>query len=236
MTGDGRRKGSSVPLFVLAKDVFEKGMKYMNAKYKPIALYILENYTDDIMAEAGFKRRGNSMNYFRTVGTTKQKLEMVYYSHPSYYAGALLHIYPFMSVYFPDIHKMAENMIDDVGEITVFRPIKEKPFDSSQWILITDEKEEVDDIAGNIRIFLKQCIIPLFDDLQTIDDYIDRYEQNDERAYLNGIQGYFYVASAYVIKGEYAKGLEVLNKRFVGPAIRKYHAKAFAYFETKLGE
>lgn len=126
MTGDGRRKGSSVPLFVLAKDVFEKGMKYMNAKYKPIALYILENYTDDIMAEAGFKRRGNSMNYFRTVGTTKQKLEMVYYSHPSYYAGALLHIYPLMSVYFPEIHKMAENMIDDVGEMTIRQPIQMK--------------------------------------------------------------------------------------------------------------
>lgn len=202
----------------------------MNAKYKPIALYILEKYTDDIMMEAGFKRRCNSLNYSRTIGAAKQKLEMICFSHPPYYAGSLLHIYPYMSVYFPEIHKVAENMIDDVGDITIRRPIKEKPFDSSQWLLMTDEKGEVDAIAENIRIFLIQCIIPLFDDLKTIDDYIDKYEQHDERAYLCGTEAYFYVASAYVINGEYAKGLEVLNKRFVGPAIRKYHAKAFAYF------
>lgn len=208
----------------------------MNAKYKPIALYILENYTDEVMIEGGFKRRGNSLNYFRTIGTTKQKLDMACFSHPPYYAGALLHIYPYMSVYFPEIHKVAENMIDNVGEVTIWRPIKEKPFDSSQWILMTDEKEEIDDIAEKIRIFLKQYIIPLFDELKTIDDYIDKYEQNDERAYLIDERGYFYVASAYVIKGEYAKGLEVLNKRFVGPAIRKRYAKAFEYFETKLRE
>lgn len=206
----------------------------MNAKYKPIALYVLENYTDEVMIEGGFKRRGNSLNYFRTIGTTKQKLDMACFSHPPYYAGALLHIYPYMSVYFPEIHKVAENMIDNVGEVTIWRPIKEKPFDSSQWILMTDEKEEIDDIAEKIRIFLKQYIIPLFDELKTIDDYIDKYEQNDERAYLIDERGYFYVASAYVIKGEYAKGLEVLNKRFVGPAIRKRYAKAFEYFETKL--
>lgn len=147
-----------------------------------------------------------------------------------------MNIYPYMSVYFPEIHKVAENMIDNVGEVTIWRPIKEKPFDSSQWILMTDEKEEIDDIAEKIRIFLKQYIIPLFDELKTIDDYIDKYEQNDERAYLIDERGYFYVASAYVIKGEYAKGLEVLNKRFVGPAIRKYHAEAFEFFETKLGQ
>lgn len=208
----------------------------MNVKYKPIALYILENYTDEVMVEGGFKRRGNSLNYFRTIGTTKQKLDMACFSHPPYYAGALLHIYPYMSVYFPEIHKMAENMINNVGEVTIRRPIKEKPFDSSQWILMTDEKEEIDDIAEKVRIFLKQYIIPLFDELKTIDDYIDKYEQNDERAYLIDERGYFYVASAYVIKGEYAKGLEVLNKRFVGPAIRKRYTKAFAYFETKFRE
>ncbi len=50
----------------------------MNVKYKPIALYILENYTDKIMTECGFKRRGNSLNYFRMIGSTKQKLDMAW--------------------------------------------------------------------------------------------------------------------------------------------------------------
>lgn len=85
----------------------------MNAKYKPIALYILENYIDEIMTESDFKRRSNALVYSRTIGTTKQKLEMVCYSHPPYYAGSLLHIYPYMSVYFPEINKTAENMISN---------------------------------------------------------------------------------------------------------------------------
>lgn len=207
----------------------------MNAKYKPTVLYILENYTDEVMKEAGFKRRGNSLNYFRTIGTTKQKLDMACFSHPPYYAGALLHIYPYMSVCFPEINETAENMISNVGTTTIYQPIKEKPFDAHQWILMTEAKEEVDDVAEKIRLFLKQCTIPLFDDLKTIDDYIDKYEQHDERVVLSE-KCYFYVASAYAIKGEYKKGLEVLNNRFVGPAIRKFHAKAFEYFEVKLGE
>lgn len=211
----------------------------MNIKYKPIALYILGNYTDEVMTESGFKRRSNALVYSRTIGTTKQKLEMVCYSHPPYYAGSLLHIYPYMSVYFPEINKTAENMISNEGTMTIQQtirqPIQMKPFDTTQWILMTDAKEEVDAVAEKIRIFLEQNIIPFFDDLKTIDDYIDRYEQREKDTRITLSPEYwFFVASAYAIKGEYAKGLEVLDNRFKGPAIRKYHAKAFEYFETKL--
>lgn len=209
----------------------------MNAKYKPIVLYILENYTDEVMTESGFKRRGNSLNYFRTIGTTKQKLDMACFSHPPYYAGALLHIYPYMSVDYPEIHKTAENMIDNVGETTIFQPIQVKAFDTTQWILMTDAREEVDAVAEKIKLFLKQCTLPLFDDLKDIDGYIDKYVQQEGNKKISlSEQYYFYVASAYAIRGEYEKGLEVLNNRFVGPAIRKYHAKAFEYFETKLSQ
>lgn len=215
----------------------------MNAKYKPIALYILENYTDEVMIEGGFKRRGNSLNYFRTIDSTKQKLEMICFSHPPYYAGSLLHIYPYMSVYFPEINETAENMISDVNgalndiiKIHTYRqPIQMKPFDTTQWIIMTDAKEEVDVVAEKIRVFLKLYIIPFFNDLKTIDDYIYMYMQHDRRILVDD-NYYLFLASAYAYKEEYAKGLEVLNKRFVGPAIRKYHAEAFEYFETKLGQ
>lgn len=209
----------------------------MNAKYKPIALYILENYTDEVMTDSGFKRRGNSLNYFRTVGTTKQKLDMTCFSHPPYYAGSLLHIYPYMSVYFPEINEIAKNMIDNVGDTTICQPIQMKAFDRTPWILMTDAKEEIDAVAEGIKIFLKQCTLPLFDDLKTIDGYIDKYVQQEGNKKIELSEAYyFYVASAYAIRGEYEKGLEVLNNRFVGPAIRKYHAKAFEYFEAKLGK
>ena len=164
---------------------------------------------------------------------------MAFFSHPPYYAGSLLHIYPYMSVYFPEINKTAENMISNEGTMriqqTIRQPIQMKPFDTTQWILMTDAKEEVDAVAEKIRIFLEQNIIPFFDDLKTIDDYIDRYEQRekDTRIVLS-TEYWFFVASAYAIKGEYAKGLEVLDNRFVGPAIRKHYAKAFEYLKSKL--
>lgn len=209
----------------------------MNAKYKPIALYILENYTDEVMTESGFKRRGNSLNYFRTVGTTKQKLDMACFSHPPYYAGSLLHIYPYMSVYFPEINETAKNMIDNVDDTTICQPIQMKAFDRTPWILMTDAKEEVDAIAKKIMSFLRQYTLPLFDDLKTIDGYIDKYVQQEGNKKIELSEAYyFYVASAYAIRGEYEKGLEVLNNRFVGLAIRKYHVKAFEFFETKLGK
>lgn len=213
----------------------------MNAKYKPIALYILENYTDEIMTESGFKRRSNSLIYSRTIGTTKQKLDMVCYSHPPYYAGSLLHIYPYMSLYFLEINKIAENMISDVNgalsdiirKHTYRQPIQMKPFDTTQWILMTDAKEEVDAVAEKIRIFLKQYTIPFFSSLKTVDDYIDTYLQQDNRISKND-NYYFFLASAYAYKEEYAKGLEILENRFGKPIIRERYTKAFQYFETKL--
>ncbi len=94
---------------------------------------------DDILKESGFKRRSNSLIYSRTIGTTKQKLDMVFYSHPPYYAGALLHIYPYMSVYFPEINKTAENMISNMGTMTIQQtmrePIQMKAFGTTPWIL-----------------------------------------------------------------------------------------------------
>ncbi len=152
----------------------DKEVDYMKTEYKHIALYILENYIDEIMTESGFKRRGNSLNYFRMTDVAKQKLDMACFSHPPYYAGALLHIYPYMSVYYPEINKIAENMISNVGVTTINQPIQMKAFDTTPWILMTDAKEEIDAVAEKIRIFLKQFTIPLFDDLKTIDDFIDK--------------------------------------------------------------
>lgn len=214
----------------------------MNVKYKPIVLYILENYIDEIMTGAGFKRRGNSLNYFRKINSSKQKLDMACFSHPPYYAGSLLHIYPYMSVDYPEIHKTAEKMISetDVGQnymienVTYSQPIQMKPFDTTQWILMTDAKEEVDAIAKKIRLFLKQCTVPFFDSLKTIDDYIDTYVQQDARMVTDDFY-YFRIASAYAYKGEFVKGLETLENRFGKPRIRERYAKAFEYFEKKLG-
>ncbi len=49
---------------------------------------------DFYFEERGFKRRKNGLIYVRKVGTTIQKIDMVFFSNPSYYQNVLAHIYP----------------------------------------------------------------------------------------------------------------------------------------------
>ena len=56
---------------------------------------------DFYFEERGFKRRKNGLIYVRKVGTTIQKIDMVFFSNPSYYQNVLAHIYPHMEILFP---------------------------------------------------------------------------------------------------------------------------------------
>ena len=57
---------------------------------------------DFYFEERGFKRRKNGLIYVRKVGTTIQKIDMVFFSNPSYYQNVLAHIYPHMEILFPN--------------------------------------------------------------------------------------------------------------------------------------
>lgn len=214
---------------------------YMNADVKTAILYIMEHHMDTIMEKHGFKRRGNSLNYIRVIGTTRQKIEMSCYSHPSYYPGTLAHIYPFYYVLYPEINKVAQNLISDMDlalknignwNKTFNQPIQFAYSGTEQWVLLTNEKSEADVIAKKIIIFLEQHIIPFLDELKTIDGYIDTYLQRDERIRKDD-DFYFFIACAYAIRQEYAKGLEVLEQRFRTPSSREIYRKAFEFLESK---
>lgn len=75
----------------------------------------LASELDSYFDQNGFKRRKNGLIYTRKTGSTSQKIEMVFFSNPSYYRNALAHIYPHMQIYFPDVNdtakKFANNLI-----------------------------------------------------------------------------------------------------------------------------
>ena len=63
---------------------------------------------DFYFEERGFKRRKNGLIYVRKVGTTIQKIDMVFFSNPSYYQNVLAHIYPHMEILFPNVNSTAK--------------------------------------------------------------------------------------------------------------------------------
>lgn len=48
-----------------------------------------------------------------------QKIEIMYFLHPSYYNNALAHIYPQLSVYYPIIQELAKKILGDTIIIVI---------------------------------------------------------------------------------------------------------------------
>ena len=67
---------------------------------------------DDNFFKEGFARRKNGLVYTRKIERTIQKIEINFFSHPSYHRKALAHIYPFISVYFPEISNTVMHLSD----------------------------------------------------------------------------------------------------------------------------
>ena len=78
----------------------------MTTDAKNIINSIIGNEINNLMKANDFKRRGQSINYIRKTQTATQKLEMICFSHPSYHPGAIIHIYPWISIYFPEINHL----------------------------------------------------------------------------------------------------------------------------------
>ena len=204
----------------------------MNVDVKKILSNMLEESTDQVMFMHGFKRRRSSFFYSRTIGTTKQKIEIISFSHPSYHPGALAHVYPWLSVSFPAVNEIAsemveENLIANLKDITIRQPVQIYS-DSECWVLMSDMESEK--IAENMNKFFIEYTVPMLDDLGSVCDYIKLYEQKDKRLIMDDRQ-HIFVASAYVLEGDYEKAKGVLENRFGKTGVRKKYASAFDYLK-----
>ena len=207
----------------------------MNSDGKNIILGRLEESIDDVLQEHGFVRRQNSLIYSKKIGNTKQKIEMFF---NSYYASFML-INPFCSVSFPKINEIARAMtendpifssvINGMKNETLHQPIQ---FFSKSERWVVEYGQERDELAPQIGTFLKQYTIPLLMELECEDDFIKLYENQDKRIMWGDVQ-HIYVASAYVLRNDYAKGLDVLERRFKKLGHR-LHATVFRYMQNLL--
>ena len=213
-------------------------MNLLRRDIKNIICEMAAQLDDDFFRE-GFARRKNGLVYARKIETTTQKIEIIFSSHPSYDRKALAHIYPFISVYFPEISNTvirlsdAPYVLDWMQKFTVRQPMQAYRSPAEGWYLL--DTVDYNRLAEEIKKFVQKNTFPLLNQLKSTDDYLKLYENTDTRIMWNDLQ-YLCVVSAYINKNEYEKAYSVLNKRFGKPGLRKKYGKAFYFFDHALGE
>ena len=206
----------------------------MDKMAKKVMNDMMENYIDEFMATYGFYRRGKSLNYSRKINDTKQQIEMIFHIKPSYQSGAIMHIYPWMSVYFPKVNELAIQMINDINLVagldrsTIRQPIQIST-DSERWMLM--HEDDCKSLAEQICEFLKTYTMPLLYSLEKISDFIQIFEKEDKRVMMGDAQ-YVFIIAAYVLQSEYEKAKVVLEERFGKAGPRRRYASLFTYLDT----
>lgn len=204
----------------------------MNKAIKTSLLSLIEGDIDKLMLDSSFKRRKNALVYARSIGSTKQKVEISFYMYHK-----ILHIYPWLFIYYPEVNEAAYRLLvnHDIAagrasmNFTIKQPILMHT-NVQTWMF--DDESKRSEIATQLEAFLKKYTIPMLDDLSSIDDYLSSYEMQDERIIRDDIQ-HIFTAIAYTLRGEYEKGYGVLTKRFRKMG-RKIYADVFEYFENAL--
>lgn len=209
----------------------------MDKDVKNTILNMAETQLDEVLQMNGFKRRSNSLIYARKSKGSTQKIEIMYFLHPSYYNNALAHIYPQLSVYYPDIQELAKKILGDTIITSGLKnQILRQPIqvyhDSKDWVLY-NEKDNIT-IGENIKDFLVNYSIPLLNDINNIDGYLEAY-WNDDKRIIKDDRQHVYFACACALKKDFNEGYEIVKKRFGKKGSRRQYAALFAYFEDKLG-
>ena len=195
----------------------------MDKDVKNTILNMAETQLDEVLQMNGFKRRSNSLIYARKSKESTQKIEIMYFLHPSYYNNALAHIYPQLSVYYPDIQELAKKILGDTIITSGLKnQILRQPIqvyhDSKDWVLY-NEKDNIT-IGENIKDFLVNYSIPLLNDINNIDGYLEAY-WNDDKRIIKDDRQHVYFACACALKKDFNEGYEIVKKRFgkKGPSL-----------------
>lgn len=188
----------------------------MDKDVKNTILNMAETQLDEVLQMNGFKRRSNSLIYARKSKESTQKIEIMYFLHPSYYNNALAHIYPQLSVYYPDIQELAKKILGDTIITSGLKnQILRQPIqvyhDSKDWVLY-NEKDNIT-IGENIKDFLVNYSIPLLNDINNIDGYLEAY-WNDDKRIIKDDRQHVYFACACALKKDFNEGYEIVKKRF----------------------
>ncbi len=184
--------------------------------------------------ESGFLRRSNSLTYIRKLDGVTQKVEIVFFSNPSYHPGALAHIYPHMQIYIPSVNgttkEYASHIIPSkwLDQFTIRQPI-EIYSNSGDFYLV--DVNDYESLKNQLLDFFEKNAMTLLDDLTSEKDYLSLYENKDKRIIWDDNQ-YLYIAAAYLNEHELIKAKEVIENRFSKKGLRNKYKEVFEYFEN----
>ena len=189
---------------------------------------------DIYFEENGFLRRSNSLTYIRKLDGVTQKVEIVFFSNPSYHPGALAHIYPHMQIYIPSVNgptkEYASHIIPSkwLDQFTIRQPI-EIYSNSGDFYLV--DVNDYESLKNQLLDFFEKNAMTLLDDLTSEKDYLSLYENKDKRIIWDDNQ-YLYIAAAYLNEHELIKAKEVIENRFSKKGLRNKYKEVFEYFEN----
>ncbi len=189
---------------------------------------------DFYFIESGFLRRSNSLTYIRKLDGVTQKVEIVFFSNPSYHPGALAHIYPHMQIYIPSVNgptkEYASHIIPSkwLDQFTIRQPI-EIYSNSGDFYLV--DVNDYESLKNQLLDFFEKNAMTLLDDLTSEKDYLSLYENKDKRIIWDDNQ-YLYIAAAYLNEHELIKAKEVIENRFSKKGLRNKYKEVFEYFEN----
>lgn len=189
---------------------------------------------DFYFIESGFLRRSNSLTYIRKLDGVTQKVEIVFFSNPSYHPGALAHIYPHMQIYIPSVNgptkEYASHIIPSkwLDQFTIRQPI-EIYSNSGDFYLV--DVNDYESLKNQLLDFFEKNAMTLLDDLTSEKDYLSLYENKDKRIIWDDNQ-YLYIAAAYLNEHELIKAKEVIENRFGKKGLRNKYKEVFEYLEN----
>ena len=195
---------------------------------------------DPFMAGHDFARRKNSIQYVRRFPDCKQVLRVDVDIRPKYHAGARARIYPWLELRFPEVNRIALEMVGgqhpmiSSGDITVSQPMEiVVPKECHvRWFLYQGAMDIVLCVRS-IQGYIEKWVMPFLNECHTVDEFTKFYEANDERV-LKSQELNIRTAAAYVVLGQPTKALQVLESKLGKAGPRREYAKAFEYVQSRI--
>jgi len=189
---------------------------------------------DFYFVENGFLRRSNSLTCIRKLDGVTQKVEIVFFSNPSYHPGALAHIYPHMQIYIPSVNGITKEYASHIipskwlDQFTIRQPIQIYSSSGNFYLMDMNACESLKD---QLLDFFEKNAIPLLNDIISEKDYLSLYEKKDKRIIWDDNQ-YLYIAATYLNNHDLNKAKEVIKNRFGKNGLRKKYNEVIKYFEN----
>jgi hypothetical protein len=188
---------------------------------------------DEALAREGFSRRRGTLAYRRKLNESEQTLNFVVNCFPQYQPSMDAHIQPWVQISLPAISEISLRLLKGDKALLANCPelILNQPVDflapkdvHHRWF--AKSSEDYLETCKSILSFLQEWAIPFFSELSTSTDLVKLYQTHDARV-LTQKHWYVFVVAALIGLGERERALDVAQREFAAPLLRKRYAPLF---------